>query len=64
MYSQFKDQVFQKDCTSYLVLKQDSDASDWFWVKAINAERAVVRVHRDEIARGLRNPVGLQASTR
>ena len=49
MHSQFKDQVFNKAGTPYLVLNRDPESPDWLWVKAIAPDRSVLRMHRDEV---------------
>jgi len=64
MHSQLKDQVFNKAGTPYLVLHRDPESQDWLWVKAINAERTVLRMHRDEIVASLENPGPARAQRR
>ena len=53
MHSQFKDQVFNKSGTPYLVLNRDPESPEWLWVKAITPDRSVLRMHRDEVVNSL-----------
>jgi hypothetical protein len=64
MHSQFKDQVFRKDGTSYLVLNRDPEAPDWLLVKKISPAREVLRMHRDEVAGSLKSASPLRAGAR
>jgi len=49
MYTQLMGRVFNKSGMSYLVLNHDGDSVDWLWVRTVNAQRQLVRMHRDEI---------------
>jgi hypothetical protein len=55
MHSQYKDQVFRRDGTSYLVIDRCPESPDHVIARAIAPGRTLVRLHREEVETSLRN---------
>jgi hypothetical protein len=69
MHTNLKGRIFSKAGVSWLVLDREDESPDWLWVKSINAQRQVCRMHREDILRHIplgwdvvQHPPGPQAS--
>ena len=63
VHTHLKGRIFSAEGTSYLVLPEPGDGSEWLRVKALNAERTIRTMHIKEIERHLSDPDGGASSS-